>query len=35
MDYAFVDLGKLEQAHRIGVTVKFGYNKDATIEKKC
>ncbi len=32
MDYAFVALGKLEQVHRLSFSVRFGHNKDATIE---
>lgn len=32
LDYTFVDYGKLDQAHRVGFTVRFGYNVDAKIE---
>jgi hypothetical protein len=32
MDYALVDFGKIDQTHRIGLTMQFGHNKNATIE---
>ena len=32
MDYALVDFGKIDQTHRLGLTIRFGHNKNATVE---
>lgn len=32
MDYAFVSMGGLAQAHRLSFSIRFGYNKNAKIE---
>lgn len=32
MDYAFVDFGKLDHTHRLSLTIRFGHNKNSTVE---